>query len=211
MPDDVVKPEPTATPGATVVTAPAGTPEAKPVDPAAAAPAGEVKPGEVKPGEVKKEDGAPEKYADFKLPEGFTLDKEKFSKFQDLAKGLGISQDGAQKLIDLASANSMAAEKAQADAWAKTRETWVAEIKADPEIGGQNLDASVQLAKRALKEFANDKVIHFLETTGYGDNPDLVRMFVNIGKRMSEDKLVDGKPSGTADGRTAAEVLYGKT
>jgi hypothetical protein len=206
MPDDVViKPEPTATPGATVLTAPA----ADPSTPAAGTPsAGD--PAVPKPEGAKKE-GAPEKYADFKLPEGLALDPERFGKFQDLAKTMNISQDNAQKLIDLAIANSAQAEKAQADSWAKTREGWVKEINEDPEIGGAKLQESTELARRALKEFANDKLIGFLNSTGFGDHPELVRVFVKIGQKMGEDKAVDGKPSGTSDGKSAAEVLYGNS
>lgn len=207
MADVEVKPDAQATPDATVLTKPAADPKA----PAAGTPPADgAKPAEgTKEGE--KQTGAPEKYADFKLPEGITIeDQGRFEKFTALAKGLNLSQESAQKLIDLAIENGKSADAAKAAESAKVKAEWTAALKSDPEIGGQNFEATVQYAKRAMKEFANDKFIEFLNDTGFGDNPEMVRVFARIGKKMGEDKFVEGKPSGTPDGKSAAEVIYGK-
>lgn len=212
MADEPVKDPATATPTATVMT---GS-DPKPTD---GAPAGDPKPGDKpvadpakpKEGDSKKPESAPEKYEAFKLPEGLQMDEGKFANFSTLAKELNLSQANAQRLVDLAVKNGENDDKLRQEAWAKQRETWVKEIKADPEIGGQKLNETVQYAKRALKEFGNLKLMEYLDNSGLGDHPELVRVFAKIGQKMSDDKVVDGKPSGTADNRSAAEVIYGKS
>lgn len=209
MADDVVKPDAQATPDATVLTTPAADPKA----PAAGEPkAGD--PAAPKPEDGKKQTGAPEKYADFKLPEGFTIqDQERFTKFTDLAKSKNLSQEDAQAFIDLAIANSTEAGKAQEAALEAQEKAWMDEIQKDPELGGANAAATIEYAKRSLKTFAQGKFMEVLEDKKFGrlgNHPDFVRTFVAIGKAMSEDKVVDGRPSGTADEKSAADVLYGK-
>src|SRR6516164_9164013 len=44
--------------------------------------------------------GAPEKYEDFKTPEGFVLDQEAAGEFGALAKKGNLSQSFAQELVD---------------------------------------------------------------------------------------------------------------
>jgi hypothetical protein len=48
--------------------------------------------------------------------------------------------------------------------------------------------------------------MEYLNTTGLGNHPDLVKTFVKIGKAMSEDGMVDGSNQGQL---SAAKVLYG--
>jgi hypothetical protein len=194
------------TPDATVMTSSAPKPaEGTP----AQAPAGEPKAGDAKPAEGVKPEGAPVKY-DFKLPEGYQIDsKERFAKFEAVLRKADIKPEVAQELVDIAIENGKSAEEAKAAESAKVKTEWLAALKSDPEIGGQNYDATVQYAKRAMKEFANEKFVKFLNDTGFGDNPEMVRAFARIGKKMGEDKFVEGKPSGTPEGKPAADIIYG--
>ncbi|HET9131900.1 MAG TPA: hypothetical protein VFO86_13180, partial [Terriglobia bacterium] len=56
-----------------------------------------------------KIEGAPEKYADFTLPEGFKFDDKTLEAATAVFKDLNLSQEGAQKLVDLYAANNVAA------------------------------------------------------------------------------------------------------
>ena len=58
-----------------------------------------------------------------------------------------------------------------------------------------------------LDLFGTPELKTYLNDTGLGNHPDLVKAFVKIGKAMSEDGMVDGSNQGQ---RSAAEVLYGK-
>ncbi|EKA6603860.1 peptidase [Salmonella enterica] len=167
------------------------------------------KPKEEKPGEDKdkKPEGAPEKY-EFKPAEGQELDTAALEQFEPIARELNLTNEQAQKMVDLYGTKIMPmVQQQQAEAWQKTTEQWAADVKADKEIGGDNLTSNLSAAQRALAQFGTPKLKEYLEGTGLGNHPELVKAFIKVGKAMSEDGMVTGKESGQ---RSAAEVLYGK-
>ena len=83
---------------------------------------------------------------------------------------------------------------------------WREAAEADPEIGGENFQANSQLAARAVQKFATPEFIDILRETGYGNHPELIKVFVNIGKAMGEDTFESGnRGGGNID---MASVLY---
>src|SRR5882762_5525525 len=82
-----------------------------------------------------KPEGAPETYTDFKVPDGYELDSEVAKEASGIFKGLGLSQDQAQTLVDFYTAKTTEAASQPYDLYKQTRETWRTEIKADPEFG----------------------------------------------------------------------------
>lgn len=155
----------------------------------------------------KKPEGAPEKY-EFKAGEGFELDQEALKDFEPLAREMNLTNEQAQKMVDLYSGKILPmVQKQQAEAWQKQTEGWAESVKADKEIGGDKLTSSISTAQRALETFGSPELKEYLNTTGLGNHPELIKVFVKVGKAMSEDGMVTGKESGQ---RTAAEVLYGK-
>ncbi|WP_337083670.1 peptidase [Citrobacter freundii] len=199
--------------------APAGEPAPKEGDtsqqgsesdkPAEDKPADDKKPEDKKPGEDKeqKQEGAPEKY-EFKPAEGQELDTAALEQFEPIARELNLTNEQAQKMVDLYGTKIMPmVQQQQAEAWQKTTEQWAADVKADKEIGGDNLTGNLSAAQRALAQFGTPELKEYLEGTGLGNHPELVKAFVKVGKAMSEDGMVTGKESGQ---RSAAEVLYGK-
>lgn len=154
-----------------------------------------------------KTDTAPEKYEAFKLPEGMAVKPEMLDKFHALAKGYNLSQEKAQDLVALGADLVKQVEDDNAKKWTEIRDGWVKEIKSDQEFGGQKLQETVTRAQRTLKKYGGENMIQFLEKTGYGDNPDLIRMLAKIDRDMGEDRIIDGKPGQGAE-KSAAEVLY---
>ncbi|ELG5718325.1 peptidase [Escherichia coli] len=154
----------------------------------------------------QKPEGAPEKY-EFKPAEGQELDTAALEQFEPIARELNLTNEQAQKMVDLYGTKIMPmVQQQQAEAWQKTTEQWAADVKADKEIGGDKLTANLSAAQRALDQFGTPELKEYLNATGLGNHPDLVKTFVKIGKAMSEDGMVDGSNQGQ---RTAAEVLYG--
>lgn len=166
------------------------------------------KPEEKKPDDKEqKPEGAPEKY-EFKPAEGQELDTAALEQFEPIARELNLTNEQAQKMVDLYGTKIMPmVQQQQAEAWQKTTEQWAADVKADKEIGGDKLTGNLSAAQRALAQFGNPELKEYLEVTGLGNHPELVKAFVKVGKAMSEDGMVTGKESGQ---RSAAEVLYGK-
>lgn len=154
----------------------------------------------------KKPEGAPEAY-EFKAAEGVELDTEALKDFEPVARELNLTNEQAQKLVDAYPKILAGVQQRQADAWQKQTEGWAEAVKADKEIGGDKLESNLSAAQRALDQFGNPELKEYLNVTGMGNHPELVKAFVKIGKAMSEDGMVSGKDTGQ---RSAAEVLYGK-
>jgi len=164
------------------------------------------KPAEKPDDKEQKNEGAPEKY-EFTAGEGVELDSEALKDFEPVARDLNLTNEQAQKLVDAYPKILAGVQQRQAEAWQKQTEGWAETVKADKEIGGDKLTANLSAAQRALDQFGTPELKEYLNATGLGNHPDLVKTFVKIGKAMSEDGMVDGSNQGQ---RSAAEVLYGK-
>jgi len=145
------------------------------------------------------------KVEDLKLPEGLQLPKDSVEKIASYAREQGFSKDKAQELLNLKAdmVNDMIA--AQQESYSKTREEWVSQVKNDQEIGGNNFKQSIDHAQRALKQFASDEFIKTLNETGYGDHPEVVRVFARIGKMIGNDTIVQ---SNNYAGKKLEDVFY---
>jgi hypothetical protein len=155
------------------------------------------------PDKLKKDDrpAAPEKY-EFAAPEGQELDANALSVFEPIAKELGLTQEQAQRLVDI----YPQIQQQQAEAWSKQIADWGEQVKADKEIGGDKFNASVGAAQRALDQFGNPELREYLNASGLGNHPALVRFCAKVGKSMAEDSFVMPNNGGQL---SAADVLYG--
>ncbi|HAT1514651.1 TPA: peptidase [Morganella morganii] len=146
---------------------------------------------------------APEKY-EFKVAEGQELDAEAVKAFEPIAKELNLSNEQAQKLVDVYGSKIMPKlVEQQAVQWQQQIEQWAEQVKADKDLG---TDASIGAAQKAMDKFGSPELKQYLNETGLGNHPELVRIFANIGKAMSEDGLVTGNSGGA---KSAADVLFG--
>lgn len=147
---------------------------------------------------------------ELKAPEGSPLSPEALAKLTELAKEQGLTQEQAQKYVDHESALLTDYMKTQQDQWKAQTDKWAQEAKADKEIGGVNFQSNVEHAHRAMKAFASDSLISFLDSTGLGNNPEVIKLFHRISKLTREDSLVS--PSNQAlTRRPPEEVLYGNS
>ena len=136
---------------------------------------------------------APETY-EFTAPEGVTLDNAALERFTPLFKEANLTQETAQKLVTEYASYQQAQIVKQA-------ETWLAESKADKEIGGQSFDANAKEAQQAFAKYGDPALKQFLEQTGLGNHPALLKMFVKIQRASAEDKHVqiDAPSKGQTD------------
>ena len=155
-------------------------------------PADGEKPADKPDEKEQKQEGAPEKY-EFKPAEGQELDTAALEQFEPIARELNLNNEQAQKMVDLYGTKILPMlQKQQAESWQKTTEQWAADVKADKEIGGDKLTANLSAAQRALEQFGDQELKEYLDTTGLGNHPALVKAFIKVGKAMSEDKVVTG-------------------
>lgn len=167
-----VDPNTAAAPTAAPAPATAPAPAATPATPPAAAP------------------GAPEAY-EFKAPEGVTLDEGMVKDFSGIAKELNLTQDQAQKIVDL----QAAAQQKQADAFKEQVQGWRDAVQADKDFGGDKLPQTIADAQKAIDLMpagVRDEVKQLLDSTGFGNHPAVVKGFAAIGKLVAPDGFVKG-------------------
>ncbi|ELX9510049.1 peptidase [Enterobacter hormaechei] len=154
-------------------------------------PADGEKPADKPDDKEQKQEGAPEKY-EFTAGEGVELDAEALKDFEPVARDLNLTNEQAQKLVDAYPKILAGVQQRQAEAWQKQTEGWAETVKADKEIGGDKLTANLSAAQRALEQFGDPELKEYLDSTGLGNHPALVKAFIKVGKAMSEDKVVTG-------------------
>ena len=168
-----------------------------------------VAPVSPEPAEPATEASAVPTYGDFKLPAGVSVDGDSLKAASDLFAASGLDQDQAQKFIDLAVSREQAAARKGLQAFVDLQNKWVSEIKADPNIGGEKLQATIASATRAIDRLAIPGLREALDLTGAGNNPAIVKAFVRLGQMVSEDRFLPGKDAAPAAPRSPAEIIYG--
>lgn len=148
----------------------------------------------------------PEKY-DLKLPENSPLSPKHLEALAEYAKAQKLTNEAAQALLEREHSAVASYVQNQQQELAKKPEAWLADSKADREIGGESFGKNAELAKRVLAKFGSDDFKKVLNETGLGNHKELLRVFVRIGNAMSEDTLV--LPGATAGGQKSdVDVFY---
>lgn len=128
---------------------------------------------------------------EFKMPEGIELDKSASDEFSAIAKELGLNQDKAQKVADVAAKMV----QRQQEAHEATVQSWIEAVKTDKEIGGEKLNENLSIARKTIETFGTPELKDILNATGLGNHPEIVKMALKIGKQISEDGFVRGANS----------------
>lgn len=131
---------------------------------------------------------------EMKLPDGVELDQAAADEFKAIVsdKALTASQR-AQKIVDLA----VKREADRVEAFKTRVQSWIDEVKADKEIGGDKLDETLAVAKKAI-DLGPPGLKEYLDASGLGNHPVMVRWAYTIGKALSEDGFVRGDGRGDA-------------
>lgn len=170
-----------------------------------------------KDGEAKTApEGAPEKYADFKLPEGVKLDENTLKEATAAFKDLNLTQDQSQKLVDFYVKNGLQAAQAPYKAWSDLQTQWKSEIG---ERFGSKAEAIRVDITKAINTLPPSLARNFnaaLDLTGAGSHPDVVEALSVLLKPLVEAGSVrEGKPSaegqkapGTPDRPSIADSMY---
>ena len=151
---------------------------------------------------------APEKYEDFTIMEGATVDPEVTDSIKTVAKELNLTQQQAQKLADLAAERSKVIGGKQAEVLQKARVEWGEAAKSDKEFGGDKLNENLSVAKKGLDTFGTPELRKVLNESGLGNHPEFIRFFYRAGKAISEDRFVSSGSSAPKGSRDAAKNLY---
>lgn len=146
---------------------------------------------------------------ELKLPDGALLNSQQFEDIKTFAKEKNISTEVAQEILNKQNNAVKSYQDYVASEHEKTVSQWAEQAKTDSEYGGQNFTKNVELARRALEKFATPQFIKELDSTGYGNHPEIIRIFTRMGKMLAEDKIVN--PSAAAVGtKNLEDIFYSK-
>lgn len=148
----------------------------------------------------------PDKY-EFKLGEGRELDAGLVEAVAPLFKEFGLTQESAAKLVETYDKYGQKFEAAQEkqfqDFMAQTSKENLAAIKKE---WGADYEPNLNVAQRGLARFMSDAGKKKLEDAGLGNDPEILKAFMQAGKMIQEDRPpVNGQPSGR---KSTESVLY---
>lgn len=126
---------------------------------------------------------------DAKAIEGMNIDPGLVDSYTEMAKKYGLNQENATSLLKDAVG---VLNKMDVDNVIKQRNSWAEDSRNDKEFGGASLDANLAIAKKAVDAYGTPEMKEFLETTGLGNHPEMIRLFYRVGKTLTEDGFVKG-------------------
>lgn len=127
------------------------------------------------------------------LPQGVNYDEAFEKAALPIAHKLGLTPAQVQGLLDFYAGHQ--AQSFQGVMRNRVEEETQSAGLLRQEWGGA-YDAKVAQAARAARYFGGQELIEFLNQSGVGNNPELVRAFAKIGSMMSEDSLKIGRAHG---------------
>lgn len=110
--------------------------------------------------------------------------KDAVSSFKKAAHGLGLTPRQAQGLMTMYADMERQAVKQRGGA----TEARIGELKAE---WGEAFKNNLAIAKSATRQLFGQKFIDMLNKTGLGDDPDLIRGMVRVGKDLMEDGAIE--------------------
>lgn len=153
---------------------------------------------------------APDTYADFVMPEGLTLDETALADANPIFKELGLSQEKAQKVVDLYAKQVQAGSQTQIDNFNQLVSDWGEQSKNDKEFGGDKFEENVKVAHSAIAKYGTPELKQLLNDHGVGSHPEVVRFMVRVGHTLKED-VPGSSGANTSAASDRVDILYPKT
>jgi len=152
--------------------------------------------------------GVPEKAEDYEFPkgEGVEHDEAMTNWARDTFHKANLSKDQATLISQawdgfiqgLNEEINRKAESSKTEADEKLKTDW-----------GADYDENLEITKRAFQKFSGAEFDAFLDETGLGNHPVLIRAFFEIGKAMGDDTTPPGTPLKQKEGKTG--MMYDKS
>jgi hypothetical protein len=143
-------------------------------------------------------------YSDFTLPEGMQIDKGALDAFKPIASELGLTQESAQKIVNIgvmmAESGTKQQETGRQEAIEKARGQWVKQITDDPDFGGEGLQENLATANSFLKKTGRPGFVNLLTQAGLGDHPEVILQIWEWAKMNGDDSVVIGGNAGQPSG-----------
>jgi hypothetical protein len=163
-------------------------------------------PAEEKPAEEKSKPEVPESY---EFPEDIKLTEEEKTKYTELLRKHGATQEAANDLFEHIKEQAKAVQEASVKAWYDQVKKWGEEAEKHAEYGGPKFEENLKtVILPVLNKFGDEQLIQELDQTGFGNNPRLLAFLYRVGKEIgTEAKFVEGRP-GAGDDNNILKTLY---
>lgn len=169
--------------------------------------------------EAKEKEALELRWKGLKLPDGVTaFDPKLPERTVAKARELGLSPEHAEGVLAFANQEVLEqvdrAVKAHSPGgaeWNKQVEKWEAEALEDLDIGAGNaekLQAAITKSRAVLDKFFPASVKKFLNDTGYGSRPDVIKGFLAIAKAAGEGAFEVASPE--AKNKDRAKKFFGE-
>lgn len=147
------------------------------------------------------------KYA-LAMPQGVEVDQELLDAVGPEFKSLNLTNGQAQKLAD--SFLKIQQERAvkQSEAWASRVNGWVSEARSARDIGGDKWEGTVSDARRAVDTLGTPGLKNYLNASGGGNHPEMIRLFAKVGHLIKEDNPANDSAHGYGKPADRAHVLF---
>jgi hypothetical protein len=176
--------------------APEPTPEPKPGDPAP-----EPKPTP----EPEPEPVVPLTLEALKIPEGFEVQPELAGNFLEILNDDKLSPtDRANALLELHGKTIAEASEASSKAFDQMQTEWKDEVKADPTVGGDKLQPTLDNVRKLLDEFGSQDLKNVFDLTGAGNNVHMIKFLNVMADKLTEGKFFKAGTPAQGDGPDAA-------
>lgn len=163
-----------------------------------------------------KPSGAPEKYADFTVPKdladkGFELDPAAVAEVLPTFKELGLSQEGAQKLMEAYAKVSMKNADAAVNSVVEMRKDWqtksMTQFGADKLKPGGAIHVAISKTLDSLGPELSAQFREAMDLTGAGDHPAFIAAMKAFSERFIEGTHVGGNgPSKESQSRPGSGI-----
>jgi len=143
------------------------------------------------------------------VPEGFEVDEGLRDEFLGLVNNRELSEaDRANGLLGLWQKGLQTAETRGIEAFNAQVEVAQNEVKADPELGGAKLPATLQSIGKLMEEFGTPELRSLLDTTGAGNSIHVVRFLHSLAGKLTEGSIQPpGTPPASSEDSRAARLF----
>jgi hypothetical protein len=146
-------------------------------------------------------------YDSLEVPEGFEVN---FDDYKEAFEQAGFTQEQVQAVLQLGAEKAKKDFEADQAAMDKVQDELREAARTDPEFGGEKFEENLGIAKKALDAFGSPELTEYLQLSGAGNHPEVIRAFVKVGKAISEDRLVSPESGHGTGGpkKSREEVMY---
>ncbi len=142
------------------------------------------------------------------MPEGVEVDQELLDALGPDFKELGLTNRQAQALADKFIKIGQDRETTRLENWSNRVTGWVDQAKADKDMGGAAWPATTQAATRAINVLGTPELKAYLESSGGGNHPELIRFAAKAGALIREDDPAAGGAEGEGKPVDPAHRLF---